>query len=218
VSTNTPPINEAVALLERFAPEVLTELRITFPQLGSELSPGQVLGPAEDGVSKHSDETINVMSARARVVRAALDAAIAYVTIFVERLEKRIRTARRIRLTSQVCAAVGTSSVLAGIKVGVSEITFGSACFALASSIGALLSEAIDGGEKNRHAIGVTYVKVCELRARAGQLNLELSLFPERMSPSEEKEIAKLIRLAQDLLFSVNTEIAKAKPALGFSV
>lgn len=86
------PINEAVLLLDKFAPSVLAGLRETYPSLESELTLGRLGG--ESNATLDQD--------RARIMIEALIAVKRQADLEVREIRSRMVSARNQRRRSQV--------------------------------------------------------------------------------------------------------------------
>lgn len=99
-----PPINELVALLDRYDPAALAALRDEHPEAAAVLRPGMLAG---------EQEFQRLALVGLRVSHVGLATALTVGQQALTRLARRIRHGERYRLTSQVCLIlVGTSAVI----------------------------------------------------------------------------------------------------------
>jgi hypothetical protein len=134
--TGAAPIAEAVSLLNKVAPHELERLRNELPaDMAPFLSGAGVAGPLPAN-----------LRARATVQLAALAQIIERIKSAIRKAEGRLKISRRIRLAGDVCAIVGSSSVLVGASGGTqsapSSLTvMVSGCVALLGALAGALSE-----------------------------------------------------------------------------
>lgn len=127
------PINEAVFLLDRLAPGDLNRMRDTFPSLSDELKLGRI-----GGLPNEADD---LDLARAEVMCKALVAGKDRATAELVSARRRMTSAQRWRMRSQIASLVCGSGVLAGLAIRQETMTVVIAVLALLVSIGTLLAE-----------------------------------------------------------------------------
>ena len=104
-----PRINEIAAYINDFAPAAKVSLSKSDPHAAGLLESGYIAGD-----EKASDEKLRQgLIARAQVLDAALGEAIAQSKDIIDRISKKMDALKKIRFSSLVCGAVGSSSVMA---------------------------------------------------------------------------------------------------------
>jgi hypothetical protein len=135
----TIAINEGVSLLEKLSPKRLNELRAAHPLLSDDLDLGIVAGAEEkpEGQSIHDV----LLKEKAAVMIAALGEATNAAYAGLASVSRRVRTARRARLFSQVLVLIGSSSSLATLALSKNRAAVIAAVLTLLAALGNLLAE-----------------------------------------------------------------------------
>lgn len=107
-------INEIVFFLSRTDPSGLEYLRGQYPQLAGELKEGIYAGPDKDT----DRQDISFIKGKAELSIKALSKVLVLSQEAKTQITKKIMVARKNRLWSQVCVALGSSSVLGTALIG----------------------------------------------------------------------------------------------------
>lgn len=132
--SNAPPINEAVFILNKLAPDSLEKMRIEFPNLAQELVLGRIGG-------KHELLNEDLYLEYAQVAIRALEEAIKNIEYQLPRARNRMIIAKKHRLWSQIISLVCNSGVLAAIAFDDKFASILTAVLALLASIGIIVAE-----------------------------------------------------------------------------
>jgi hypothetical protein len=156
-------INEAVFLLNRFAPEILEDARKEFPRLSSELSLGREGGEADTNDAIELD--------RAQVAIRALQAARLIAEQELTRVHSRMVSAKRRRLWSQIISLICSSGVLASLALDQRAMSIVAAVLALLAAIGTITAEHQERLLKQGTGdIYEAYEKAAEAAYKAGRM------------------------------------------------
>jgi len=131
-------INEGVFLLDSLSPARLENLRKEYPDLSNDLKVG-ILGGVEKDTDK--DQAAAILHEKSQIMIAALaeaEAAARHALTFVSR---RIVSARRQRLITQLLVLIGSSSSLATLAFGQKAAAVFCAVLTLFAAIGNLLAD-----------------------------------------------------------------------------
>lgn len=179
-----PRINEVAAFLDQYARDDRQALIEASPDLAPLLDVGLLGGEARS----EEDEALRAaLSAQARVLSVALDAAIRRAEEAIATINARLSRARRLRFISQCFAAIGASSVIAAAFIGKVE-TLVAGTLTLLSNLTALFSTTIVLGGEGREAelasLARRLVKttgIAELTKDLVKTFLEIDFDPEEM-------------------------------------
>ena len=138
-TSNDIAINEGVFLLQSLAPARLDEFRTEFPSQSKALAIGIIAGP-EDGPKDDSIATA-MLRERAQIMIVALGEAEAAAKSALLKVSRRVKSARRQRLLSQILVLIGSSSSLATLALSKNRAAVISAVLTLLAALWNLLAE-----------------------------------------------------------------------------
>jgi hypothetical protein len=193
----TGAINEAVSLLDSLSPTRLDQLRGQHPLLAGDLGLGILAGADTE---QPSDALLNE---KAQIMIAALGEAWKAAEDALAEVSRRIKTARRERLISQVLVVIGSSSSLAAITL--SQDLRPTAIAALLTLLAALGNLVAEYHEKlltpQAGNIYDAFQKLGEdgYKARAASTDLTLALKYNETGPELRTLLASANQLCEQL-------------------
>lgn len=138
-ANNEIAINEGVFLLQSLSPDRLNQLRIEFPSQSRALAIGIIAG-SEDG-PENDKVAMAMLRDRAQIMIVALSEAEAAAKKAVVAVSRRVKSARRQRLLSQILVLIGSSSSLATLALSKNRAAVISAVLTLLAALWNLLAE-----------------------------------------------------------------------------
>jgi hypothetical protein len=181
--TSPAPINEAVALLDRFAPSTLLKLRDELPELGRHLEAGGVAGPADP-----------LIISRARASIAALKELDVLCVNAVKVGERRLKIQKRFVLFGGITAAVASASVIASLSAKYASVAFAGAVFSLAGSLATLISEHVGKLPTDSMSLFDAYRELTVMRGDSRILLMQLATeIDNEPQDRDETELANLV-------------------------
>ncbi|HDR2474378.1 TPA: hypothetical protein QCI26_004120 [Enterobacter soli] len=174
---SSPPINEGVNLLNTLSPKDLDEFRQAMPSLGTELLLGRLGGQSE------TDRSLNKL--RAEILIKALVIARERAEVELSDLKKKISSAKKIRLGSQVVSVICSSGVLGTIALGNKNVTITTAILSVAASLGVIVAEYKER-LINQCDIYNAFESASLVAYKAGVAAGNLTILSEKIPESEE--------------------------------
>jgi len=132
-------INEGVSLLHSLSPARLDELRAEFPLQSEALTVGIPAGPGDE-LTDNKIATA-MLREKAQIMIVALREAEAVSKKALQSISRRVRSAKRQRLVSQILVLVGSSSSLATLALSKNRAAVISAALTLLAALWNLLAE-----------------------------------------------------------------------------
>lgn len=177
----SPPISEAVSLLNIVAPAELFRLKQELP---SEIHPLLIPGGLAGSIA-------TTLKARAAVQIAALKQITERIKIAAQSSERRLRISKRVRLVGDVAAVLGSSSVLAGTSSESAPgwVVLTGGIIALVGALSGVLSDystrlaAGSGG-----SLFEIYSALSEARFEADSLQTEIKLLLKAAAQEDVEE------------------------------
>lgn len=188
------PMNEAVNLLEKLAPEALTRARAQFPQLANELA-------GFEGGALIDELDID----RAQIMIVALDVVKRKADKENGIARSRMAKAKSRRLSAQVVTLLASSGVLAGMVTAQPTLTLINAMLTFAASIGALGADYLESLAKpGAGNIYEAYDRSNTLAYRSGALRNELELLVKHRDKADKEVTGKAIAEANAVCEELN--------------
>jgi hypothetical protein len=131
-------INEGIFLLEKLSPSKLLDLRKEYPYLSADLRVGILAGPEGE---KDASVQAAIVREKAQIMIAALAAAERAARSGLASVSRKVKSARRQRLISQILVLIGSSSSLATLALGQNRAAVVSAVLTLLAALGNLFAD-----------------------------------------------------------------------------
>jgi phenylpyruvate tautomerase PptA (4-oxalocrotonate tautomerase family) len=152
--TAIAPINEAVYLLSKYAPNELDGLRADCPAIASYLSPGCKLGPADAFVVERLKVCIVTCQQVSRLCRNGIRAT-----------EGRIKRQKRLAVAGGITATIGSASVLGALSTAYHLVAYCGGALSLIGSVTTLLAEHVGKLPKATMTLFDSYRELSTVRA-----------------------------------------------------
>jgi hypothetical protein len=199
VKAENVPINEIVNFLSGSAPGELERLKIDLPEISSLFQVGVTLG-----------ETDVALVPLAKVAQAGLKSVVARTKSAAEGVAKRIRTARVLRIASQIAAAAGSSSVIGFVFAGQFAASLCSGVVALFGSVASIFVDFFNRKVGTNGNPTEYYAKLRQSQFEAEQLLDELDIRIQlRDRSNDETRLVELVKKVNTLARKMNTEAAR---------
>jgi hypothetical protein len=131
-------INEGIFLLEKLSPSKLVDLRKEYPFLSGDLRVGISAGPEAERDASVQDA---IAREKAQIMIAALATAESAARKGLASVSRKVKSARRQRLISQIFVLIGSSSSLATLALGQNRAAVISAVLTLLAALGNLFAD-----------------------------------------------------------------------------
>ena|SRR5215212_125078 len=161
-------INEMIAFLDKFEPEIIASIRKAYPNHELILRSDEKAGPSDD----------KELEIKSLVCKVATEAVVTNCNVQLINLKNKLRSTSHLRLFGQVLAAFGSASVITTLAADYRNMAFVSGGLSLVGTLIALIvefrSRGLDGTKLDE-----LYKELTMLYLSAGRDLIELKFFVE---------------------------------------
>jgi hypothetical protein len=176
-------VNALVDALNRYQPDQLDKLRQQYPEQSELLAQGQLMGevnPEPILVAKLAIMTLKAIKTPARNI--------------LNRLRKRLKRARKIRLIGNIVTAISSAGLISAVLVDSKGAAIASALINLVSSISLLISQHLESSSfGNQNGLHELFDQLVETVVDMEDLESKLTVALKIQDDEDE-----LLRLAQE--------------------